>query len=139
MAERLFRAIGRADLITDPRFLTNALRLEHVDELDAIIQAFVGARTLAESMAFFEAAETTVGPVYDAAGFERDPHVQGRGVLVEMEDEDLGSLPMHNPVPRLSGTPAALRRPAPKLGQDEDEILGGLALPAGIDDGRDVP
>ncbi len=109
MTERLFRAIGRAELIDDPRFHTNADRLAHVEEVDAIIQDFVGSRTLAENLQFFEAAETTVGPVYDASGFEKDPHVRGRGVLVEMEDADLGSIPMHAVVPRLSGTPGALR------------------------------
>ena len=126
MTERLFRAIGRAELIDDPRFRTNSDRLEHVEEVDAIIQDFVGRRTLADNLQFFEAAEATVGPVYDASGFENDPHVRGRGVLVEMEDEELGSIPMHAVVPRLSSTPGALRRPAPRVGQDEAEILASL-------------
>jgi crotonobetainyl-CoA:carnitine CoA-transferase CaiB-like acyl-CoA transferase len=128
MAERLFRAIGRADMIEDPRFRTNSDRLEHVDAVDEIVGAFIGARTLAENLRFFEAAEVTVGPVYDAAGFETDPHVVGRGVLVEMADAELGGVPMHAVVPRLSGTPGALRRPAPELGEHEAEILGPLAL-----------
>jgi crotonobetainyl-CoA:carnitine CoA-transferase CaiB-like acyl-CoA transferase len=126
MTERLFRAIGRPELIDDPRFRTNSDRLAHVNEVDQIVGEFVAARTLAENLAFFAAAETTVGPVYDAAGFEADPHVVGRGVLVEMEDAELGSIPMHAVVPRLSGTPGALRRPAPALGQHEAEILGAL-------------
>jgi crotonobetainyl-CoA:carnitine CoA-transferase CaiB-like acyl-CoA transferase len=86
----------------------------------------VGQRTLANNLAFFAAAEVTVGPVYDAAGFENDPHVRGRGVLVEMEDADMGSIPMHAVVPRLSATPGALRRPAPRLGEHEDEIFAEL-------------
>ena len=126
MTVRLFKAIGRADMIDDPRFRTNADRLEHVEEVDAVIGAFIGARTLAENLRFFEAAETTVGPVYDAAGFECDPHVRGRGVLVEMEDKELGSVPMHAVVPRLSRTPGALRRPAPELGEHEAEIRARL-------------
>lgn len=126
MTERLFRAIGRQDMIDDPRFRTNSDRLEHVDEVDAVIGAFIGARTLTENLSFFGAAEITVGPVYDAAGFETDPHVRGRGVLVEMEDAELGSVPMHAVVPRLSGTPGALRRPAPELGEHEPEILAPL-------------
>ncbi len=126
MTERLFRAIGRPDLIDDPRFRTNSDRLAHVNEVDQVVGDFVAARTLAENLDFFAAAETTVGPVYDAAGFEADPHVQGRGVLVEMEDAELGSIPMHAVVPRLSGTPGALRRPAPALGQHEAEILAAL-------------
>jgi crotonobetainyl-CoA:carnitine CoA-transferase CaiB-like acyl-CoA transferase len=127
MTERLFRAIGRPELIDDPRFRTNSDRLQHVEEVDRIIQDFVGSRTLEENLRFFEAAETTVGPVYDASGFEKDPHVQGRGVLVEMEDAELGSIPMHDVVPRLSATPGVLRRPAPAIGEHEDEIIGALA------------
>jgi crotonobetainyl-CoA:carnitine CoA-transferase CaiB-like acyl-CoA transferase len=126
MTERLFRAIGRADMLEDPRFRTNSDRLAHVNEVDQIVGGFIAARTLAENLAFFGAAEVTVGPVYDAAGFEADPHVQGRGVLMEMVDAEMGSLPMHAVVPRLSGTPGALRRAAPTLGQHEAEILGSL-------------
>jgi crotonobetainyl-CoA:carnitine CoA-transferase CaiB-like acyl-CoA transferase len=129
MTERLFRAIGREDMLDDPRFRTNADRLAHVDEVDAVVGAFIGARSLAENLAFFEEAEVTVGPVYDASGFETDPHVQGRGVLVEMEDAELGSIPMHAVTPRLSGTPGALRRPAPALGEDEAAILASLKTP----------
>jgi formyl-CoA transferase len=126
MAERLFRAIGRPDMIDDPRFRTNSDRLDHVDEVDRVIQGFIGERTLADNIAFFEKEEVTVGPVYDAPGFMRDPHVIGRGVLVEMPDADMGSVPMHEVVPRLSRTPGSLRRPAPPLGADEAEIFGAL-------------
>lgn len=128
MTERLFRAIGRPEMILDPRFRTNADRLSHVAEIDAVVGAFVGERTLEENLRFFEAAETTVGPVYDAQGFERDAHVQGRGVLVEVPDAELGSMPMHAVMPRLSGTPGALRRPAPMLGEHEAEVFGGLPV-----------
>jgi crotonobetainyl-CoA:carnitine CoA-transferase CaiB-like acyl-CoA transferase len=124
MTERLFNAIGRPELVNDPRFRTNADRLDHVDEVDQIIQDFVGQRTLSDNLAFFAAAEVTVGPVYNAAGFGNDPHVRGRGILMEMEDADMGSIPMHAVVPRLSETPGALRRPAPRLGEHEDEIFG---------------
>lgn len=123
MTERLLCAIGRQDLVEDPRFRTNSDRLANVAALDAVIQDFVGQRTLHENLKFFAAAEATVGPVYDASGFELDPHVLGRGVLVEIEDRELGSLPMHAVVPRLSGTPGALRRPAPRLGEHEKEVM----------------
>lgn len=123
MTARLFRSLDRPELIEDPRFRTNADRLKHVEELDAIVQDFVGQHTLDANLAFFAAAQVTVGPVYDAAGFGDDPHVQARGVLVEMEDAELGSLPMHAVCPRLSDTPGVLRRPAPELGQHDEEVI----------------
>lgn len=131
MAERLFRAIGREDLIDDPRFRTNADRLRNVEELDAIIQDFIGQRTLDENLAFFERARVTVAPVYDIAQILADPHFKERQVIVEMPDPEMGTVPMHNVVPRLSASPGALRLPAPELGQHNEEIFTGLGLSAG--------
>jgi crotonobetainyl-CoA:carnitine CoA-transferase CaiB-like acyl-CoA transferase len=65
MAERLFRAIGRADMITDPRFRTNSDRVRNAEACEAPIVEFIGARTLAENMAILERAEVTAAPVYD--------------------------------------------------------------------------
>ena len=83
MSERLMRAVGREDMITDPRFRTNTDRLQHVDACEAPIVDFIAARTLDENMAVFEAAEVTATPVYDIDQFLEDPHVQARGVIVE--------------------------------------------------------
>lgn len=128
MAERLFRAIGREDMITDPRFRTNSERVKNAEACEAPIVAFIAARTLAENMEVFERAEVTAAPVYDIDQFMVDPHVVERGILVDLPDDDLGRLPMHNIVPRLSDTPGRLRRPAPSLGQHTAEILGALGL-----------
>lgn len=128
MAERLFRVIGRPDLIDDPRFRTNADRLKHVDELDAIIQEKVAERTLAENRAFFDEADVTAAPVYDISQVVQDPHIQARQVVVDLPDAEMGSVPMHNVVPRLSGSPGAIRRPAPGLGEHNLEILGSIGL-----------
>lgn len=130
MAMRLFRAIGREDMCDDSRYSTNAARVARADDVDAIVQEFVGARTLAENLAFFEKAEVTAGPVYDAGQLRQDAHVLGRDVFVEMPEPEApgGVLPMHNIIPRLSETPGAIRRAAPSLGQDTDDILRELGL-----------
>ena len=126
MAERVFRAIGRADMIEDPRFRTNTDRVRHIDECDGIVASFILAKTLAENMAIFEAAEVTAIPVYEIDQLLDDPHVHERGVLVEVPDEEAGSVVMHNIIPRLSETPGRLRSAAPSLGQHNIEILTGL-------------
>jgi crotonobetainyl-CoA:carnitine CoA-transferase CaiB-like acyl-CoA transferase len=128
MAERLFRAIGREDMITDPRFRTNSDRVRNAEACEAPIVAFIGARTLAENMEAFERAEVTAAPVYDIDQFMADPHVIAREILVDVPDDELGRLPMHNVIPRLSETPGRLRRQAPRLGQHTAEILGSLGL-----------
>jgi crotonobetainyl-CoA:carnitine CoA-transferase CaiB-like acyl-CoA transferase len=130
MAERLFRAIGRADMIEDPRFRTNTDRLRNIEECDGAVATFIAARTLDENMRVFHAAEVTATPVYDTDQLLEDPHVQARGVLVEVPDAEAGSILMHNVVPRLSGTPGALRAPAPELGAHTAELLEAIGYNA---------
>ncbi len=134
MTERLFRAVGRPDMIDDPRFRTNADRLRHVDECEAPIIDFIGRRSLRENMEVFGAAEVTAAPVYDIDQLLADPHVQARGILVDAPDDEMGTVPMHAVSPRLSDTPGKLRFPAPSLGQHTREILASIGYdPARID------
>ncbi|MBM3374210.1 MAG: CoA transferase [Betaproteobacteria bacterium] len=130
MAERLFRSIGHPEFITDPRYATNEERVKHAVELDSVIGAFVAQRTQAENVAFFEEAEVTIGPIYDITQILEDPHFKARAILADYPDPDMGEFPMHHVVPRLSGTPASIRTPAPALGEHNRELL----REAGIDD-----
>jgi formyl-CoA transferase len=130
MAERVFRSIGRADLVDNPRYKTNADRVKYAEELDAIIGAFVAERTQAENVAYFEKAEVTIGPIYDISQIVEDPHVIERELVADYPDADMGEFPMHHVVPRLSGTPGAIRTPAPQLGEHNRALLAEL----GIDD-----
>ena len=128
MTERLFRVIARADLLDNPRYKTNAERVKHATELDAIVGDFIVKMTLAENMAFFDKHEVTVGPVYDIAQFVQDPHVLAREIVAEYPDDEMGMIPMHSVVPKMSGTPGAIRTPAPRLGEHNTNILAGLGL-----------
>ena len=130
MSERLFRALGRPELITDPRYATNSERLKHADELDAIIGTFIAQRTQAENVAFFEKYEVTIGPVYDIAQIVEDPHVIERELVADYPDTDMGAFPMHHVIPRLSRTPGTIRTPAPRLGEHNRALLGE----AGVDE-----
>jgi len=126
MTERLFRAIGRDDLNEDPSFKTNTERVKRREEVDAIVGGFIKRRTLADAIRFFEEAQVTAAPVYDIGQFLEDPHVQERGIVVEVPDVDMGEVPMHAIVPRLSGTPGPLRCPAPAVGQHNREIFSRI-------------
>ena len=130
MAERLFRAIGRADLIEDPRFRANAGRVKHAEELDAIIGAFIGRHTQADAVAFFEKAEVTVGPIYDVSQILEDPHFIQREIVADYPDAETTTLPMHHVVPRLLGTPGSIRSRAPDLGEHNRALLREI----GVDD-----
>lgn len=128
MTEKLLRAIGRPELIADPRFRTNADRLMHVEELDGIIAAFIAARGLDETLAHFDRAGVTIGPIMDAARLDTDGYVAEHESVVEVPDAEMpgGWLPMHGAVPRLSATPGILTRPAPALGEHNAAVLKPL-------------
>ena len=124
MAQRLFQAIGRADMIDDPRFRTNTKRVKNRAPVDEAVGAWFATKTRDQALDAMRAAEVTVGPVYDIADATADAHFRERGIIVDVEDAELGALAMHNAVPRLSATPGVWRRPAPRLGEHTDEILG---------------
>jgi formyl-CoA transferase len=128
MTEKLFRSIGRPELIQDPRFRTNPDRLRNWEVLQDIVAGFIAERSTEENLAHFDAAGVTIGPIKDAAGLLDDRFVAERESLIEVPDADMpgGWLPMHGEVPRLSATPGILARPAPKLGEHNDEILSPL-------------
>src|SRR5690606_13489902 len=105
VAMRIFEIIGRPDMIKDPRFATNSDRVKHRDLVDEAVGGWFAKHTRDEALRIMREARATVGPVYDIADAMQDPHFREREVFVDVEDEDFGTLPMHNIVPRLSGTP----------------------------------
>jgi crotonobetainyl-CoA:carnitine CoA-transferase CaiB-like acyl-CoA transferase len=129
MARRVFEAIGQAALYEDPRFSTNAARLAHDAEVEALLVAFIGGLDQPACLALFRAKGVTVGPICDPALLLRDPHVAARGVYGTAPDGTV----MHAVTPRLEGTPGGLRRLAPRRGADSAEILAELgASPAAV-------
>lgn len=121
--QRLFEAIGRPEMAGDPRFASHAARIEHIDALDEAIGGFIRGRTLDENLAFFERMDVTAGAVCDAADLQGHPYIAERGIVVEQPDEELGTIPVPAPPLRFAGTPATIRRPAPRLGEHTHELL----------------
>jgi crotonobetainyl-CoA:carnitine CoA-transferase CaiB-like acyl-CoA transferase len=126
MAERVMKKIGRPELAKDPRFATNIERVRNGVELDAIIGGFIKARDLAANLKFFDEAGVTIGPVYDISQIVQDDYVLEREALIEIPDAEMGELPTHPVVPRMSGTPGALKIPAPKVGEHSEALLKPL-------------
>ncbi len=135
MAMRILDTIGRPELKADPRFVDNDARVRHHGELDRIIGEFVAARTQAEKLALFDAAHVTLGPVCTVMDLLDHPYAIGREALVELPDDEMGTVPMHNVLPWLALTPGGFRRPAPALGEHTAEILAELAADTTLDDG----
>ncbi len=126
MAERLFRAVERPELVDDPRFATNAARLQNVSVLDQIIGDFIAKMTQTDCVSFFANCSVTVGPVYDIEDISEDTHFHERDIVVELPDKEMGTVPVHTISPRFSATPGGFHRVAPGLGEHTIEVLRGL-------------
>ncbi len=129
--EAACRAIGREDLITDPRFVTSGDRKQREAELAALLEETFTQRSTADWLEVLEAAGVPSGPIYDMEQVYSDPQVLAREMMVELEDEDLGTLKNIGIPLKLSHTPARIRRRAPDLGEHTREVL----LAAGYSDG----
>ena len=124
--ERTMQAIGKPELITDERFIDNRKRGANVEELDAIIAEWIAGRTADEAMEIFIAHEAAAAPISDVSEVVADPQFQARKVVVPVDDQDLGSIRMQAPTPRLSDTPGRINFTGPHLGQHNRKIYGDL-------------
>jgi crotonobetainyl-CoA:carnitine CoA-transferase CaiB-like acyl-CoA transferase len=122
--ERLATAIGRPDLIEDPRFRDNAARVRHRDDLDAVLSGWMAAHTQEEILTRLEQSGAVAGPVYDVPRILRDPHYAARGNILTAEDPDLGEVRMVGVIPTFSDTPGTVRSTGPRLGEHNREIYG---------------
>jgi crotonobetainyl-CoA:carnitine CoA-transferase CaiB-like acyl-CoA transferase len=123
-AARFFAAVGRDDLLEDPRFATAEARFANRETLHAALAEEFRRYTREEIEALAAAQRLTVGPVYDVLDVLEDEHYRARETVVEMED----GVVLQNVVPRLSRTPGAIRLPAPALGEHNAEVYGELGL-----------
>jgi crotonobetainyl-CoA:carnitine CoA-transferase CaiB-like acyl-CoA transferase len=118
VARRILDLLGVAD---DTRFHSFAGRVEHRDELDALLSSWVAARPLAEVLATLEREDVAAAPVHRMAELYADPHVRAREIITELD-----GTPMQNLIARLSETPGMLRWAGRPLGADSDEIRAEL-------------
>lgn len=122
---RVLTLCGGKEAADDPRFQTPQGRVEHIDEVDGIVAGWISKHDLKTVLEEFEKAEAAIGPAYTIDQIFTDPQYQARDDIIEMDDEDLGSIRMTNAFPFMSETPAEIRHAGPRKGQHNDEILSG--------------
>jgi len=120
---RLMSAIGREDLRDDPALAKNDGRAAQMERIDTAIAEWTSRLSQKEVLERMEEAEVPAGRIYSAADIAADPHYAAREMLLETVAGDGEPLRQPGVVPKLSATPGAVRRAAPKLGEHTDEVL----------------
>ncbi|MGI5837544.1 MAG: CaiB/BaiF CoA transferase family protein [Chloroflexota bacterium] len=110
---RLAEVMERVDLLSDPRFDTNPHRVEHREEILAIVQKWVSQFTYSELQKLADENGIPVSPIQSMADIFEDPHYKARANLIQVEHPVLGKVTMPGIVPKFSGTPGAVRFPGP--------------------------
>jgi len=123
---RFLRAIDMEDLIQDPRFATNQVRMEHRDELDAVLLPWFVERTREQVFATLQAHRVMCAPIRTVDEVFGDPQLVERGFFVEVDHPGAGRLTFPGAPFLMSETPWSLRRPAPGLGEHNEEVYCGL-------------
>jgi crotonobetainyl-CoA:carnitine CoA-transferase CaiB-like acyl-CoA transferase len=128
--ERIAKVIGRPELVDDPRFKTNRVRMRNIAELAALIGAELRQRPSAEWIRELEAAGVPVGPVNRISDMLADPQVIAREMVLEVDHPRAGRTRALGMPIKFSETRGDVTRPAPLLGQHSREILGQLGYAA---------
>jgi crotonobetainyl-CoA:carnitine CoA-transferase CaiB-like acyl-CoA transferase len=124
--ERLMRAIGRPELIADPRFATNHDRIQHAADLDEVLEAWLAGRSRDEAVETLSAMGAAVGPIYSVAELLQDPQVRARGSFETHHDPELGEVVVPSVVAKFSRTPGAVRFLGQRKGEATHELLAEL-------------
>jgi crotonobetainyl-CoA:carnitine CoA-transferase CaiB-like acyl-CoA transferase len=127
--QKLLVAIGREDLAQDPRFVSILKRREHREDVDVVVQQWIGQRTIAEAVNHLQKHQIPAGPVLSPPELLEDEHLRARRMVVDLVH------PTHGSLPRVKGIgmpikflqhPVAFDQPAPALGAHNEEIYGRL-------------
>jgi len=126
IAVRLFEAMERPDIIEDPRYATNAARMEHNEEMQEIVSAWVASKPRAEILALLDANDVVAAAVNDASDITEDPHFLER-TLVEIKDNAaLGRVMMPGPILHVSSYDGPEYVGVPEIGQHTAEVLESM-------------
>jgi len=124
--ERLAKAMNREDMLTDERFYTNAVRLQHFDLTNGIVADWVKTKNHDELQAHLDEFGVPISSINNIEDIFNDEHFKARENIIEMEHPRLGKVKMPGIVPKFSETPGSVRKVGPDLGADNDDILKEL-------------
>lgn len=136
MFRRWCRLVGRPELFDDPRFADDDLRWQHGDELNDIMSRWCADKTKAEMLELLESAKLPAAPMHSTQEVLDDAHIKEMGYLQRVAFPGAAhDVPIIETPFRLSATPGEIRRRAPLLGENSDEILREAGYSAAEIDG----
>ncbi|WP_445683354.1 CaiB/BaiF CoA transferase family protein [Sporosarcina sp. FSL W7-1349] len=125
--ERLAQAMDREDMLSDDRFYTNAVRLQHFDLTNGIVADWVKSKDRDELQKLLDEYGVPISSINSIEDIFEDEHYKARENIVEIEHPRLGKVKMPGIVPKFSETPGSIRNVGPDLGADTNAILKDLA------------
>lgn len=128
--DELARILEHAEWSEDERYATNEGRIQHRDEVDALVSAVTVTRTRDYWISTLHAAGIPVGPINSIPEALSSAQTTARGLVSEMVHPETGSYQLLGSPLRWSDEPAPIRHQPPRLGEQTDEILGELGLSA---------
>lgn len=123
---RLSEAMGQPDLAQDPNYISHSARGKNQQELDDLIAKWTATLTTAELIDLMDQYGVPSGKIFKAPDMLEDPQFKARDTLVKLEHDHYKNLIMQNAFPKLSKTPGEVSRPAPRLGQHNEEVFQDL-------------
>lgn len=119
---RLCKAMGRMDLLEDPRYTTLADRARNADAINATVATWTMSHTADEITDACVEADVPVATAYSARDICEDPHMATRGDLVSVPDHVAGSLLQQAPYPTMYGEDRPVPSAAPRLGEHNQQV-----------------
>ena len=126
--QRICKAMNREDLLSDPRFSNNKQRTQNLVELDQELAAWCRQHTMEFVVQRLNEYEAPYGCVNSIEDFAADPHFISRNALIDLPDDDLGSVKAPCIVPRFIGSDLPIPKTGPHRGQDNDQFYSSLGL-----------
>ena len=123
---RMCGVIGAPELVADPRFSESKLRAKNRDPLNAAINEKTRTRPSAHWISAMNEAGVPCGPIYSMNQVFDDPQVRHLDMAAPVKHHALGDIRLLGQGVRMSGTPFAIRRAAPELGEDSVDVLKSL-------------
>jgi crotonobetainyl-CoA:carnitine CoA-transferase CaiB-like acyl-CoA transferase len=119
--------IGQPELAADPRFATNAARVDHREALNQLIEPLLRARPLSSWLERLDRLGIPAGPIYTVSEALAHPQLAARQMVVGLEHPTAGAIRLTGQPVRLSETPGGVRTPPPRLGEQTGQVLREVA------------